>query len=366
MADRSLSNAWANVLGRRVASVTTIVIVASLMAAVVALLIPLRDVRDNQRAMYDDPQWHFVFLVDGVVGASQPMSGTDIEKLRRTPGVTEVSAFDVVDADSPSGLVQVRNYVPALGIRLVQGRAPAEGSCEAVVTRDVPGARLQESLAVALPSGGASAASQLDPVVVGVVDRGYPLLSGPTLLTTCPLPQSDSPSQLVVSTSDGRLPPTYAAQSLDSAARSAMDGQGSTGIIGLIALLVAVMALVVVGSLSRWSVRTRVGEFATLRVWGRSKSDVLSMVSAEQGVLLLIAAPLGIGLGTWLAWTLVRSGGPASLVDPDAAIAVAVPSLSTVAMAVGGFGLAMLALTLLPVWRSIAPDVARLLRRRGE
>lgn len=361
-----MTNALANVTGRRVASVTTIVIVASLMAAVVALLVPLRDVRDNQRAMYADPQWRSVFLVEGVAGASEPMGPAEVAALRRTPGVTAVAPFDVVDADSADGVVQVRSYVPSLDVRLALGRAPSASSCEAVATRDVASARLSAPIEVALPSAGASAAPRMAPVVVGIVDRSYPLVDGPTLLTTCPLPGAGAPTQFVVTTTNGRLPATYAAQSLESAARSSIDSQGSTGIIGLIALLVAVMAFVVVASLSRWSVRTRLGEFATLRVWGRSKRDVLSMVGVEQLVLLAVAAPLGLGLGTLLAWQLVRAGGPASMVDPDSGLAIALPSASTVALSVGGFGLAMLLLTLVPVWRSVAPDVARLLRRRGE
>ena len=366
MAERPLGNAWANVTGRPVASLTTIVIVASLMAAVVALLIPLRDVRANQRALFDDPSWGSVFLVEGIAGASEPMGPADIEALRRTPGVTSVSAFDAVDADAPGGQVQVRGYVPALGVRLAKGRAPSPGSCEAIVTRDVADAPLDSRLRVALPSGGATAVARLEPLVVGVVDRGYPLVEGPAVLTTCTLPRSGSPSQLVVSTSTGSLPATYSAQSLRSVAFRAMDSAGSTGIIGLIALLLAAMSLVVIGAVARWSVRTRLSEFATLRVWGRSKPDIVTMVGIEQSLLLLLAAPFGIGLGTYLGWRLVRAGGPASMVDPDAALSVAFPSASTVGLAVGGFGIALLVLTVFPVWRSVAPDVARLLRRRGE
>ncbi|MEO7449175.1 MAG: hypothetical protein ABI336_12955, partial [Humibacillus sp.] len=105
MAERPLGNAWANVIGRRVASLTTVVIVASLMASVIALLIPLRDVRANQRAMYEDARWSSIFLVEGITGATEPMQTADIEALRRTPGVTDVVAFDAMDADSAGGLV---------------------------------------------------------------------------------------------------------------------------------------------------------------------------------------------------------------------------------------------------------------------
>ena len=86
----------------------------------------------------------------------------------------------------------------------------------------------------------------------------------------------------------------------------------------------------------------------------------------EQGLLALAAAPVGLALGTVLAWVLIRSGGESSMVDPAAGIAVALPSASTAALAVGGFAAGLVLLTLAPVMRALAPDVARLLRRRGE
>ncbi|TQM64721.1 FtsX-like permease family protein [Humibacillus xanthopallidus] len=366
MAEHTLGNAWANVTGRRVASVTTVLVVASLMAAVTALLVPLRDVRDNQRAAYDRPEWQSVFLVEGIAGADQPMTPSDVKVLRETPGVTGVWPIGTTEADAAGSFVQLRSWVAALDVPIVVGRPPAAGACEAAVTRSVPGATVGAPLEVALPGGGSSVAGQVRPIVVGVVDQGYPLVSGPSALTTCPMPSTQAPEQLVVATDTGQLPDRYVGESLDAAAARSMDGSTSTGVMGLLALVLAVLSLVVVGSVARWSVRSRLGEFTTLRVWGRSRSDIIGMVGVEQALLALLAAPLGVALGTVLAWVLVRSGGESSMVDPAAGIAVALPSASTIGLAVGGFGIGLVVLTVAPVARALAPDVARLLRRRGE
>lgn len=366
MAERTLGNAWANVIGRRVASVTTVLVVASLMAAVTALLVPLRDVRDNQRAAYDRPEWQSVFLVEGIAGADEPMTSADVAALRQTPGVTGVWPFGTVDADAGGALVQLRSWVAALDVPIVVGRAPEPGACEAAVTRSVTDATVGAPLDVSMAGGGSTVGPAVRPVVVGVVDQGYPLVSGPSALTTCPMPSTRAPEQLVVATDTGRLPEQYVGESLDEAAARSMEGSASTGVIGLLALVLAVLSLVVIGSVARWSVRSRLGEFTTLRVWGRSRSDILRMVGVEQGLLALAAAPLGLALGTVLAWVLVRSGGESSMVDPAAGIAIALPSASTAALAVGGFAAGLVLLTLGPVMRALAPDVARLLRRRGE
>lgn len=366
MPEQTVGNAWANVVGRRVASLTTVVIVSSLMAALVALLIPLHDVRGNLRAQYDDPTWRSTFLVEGVAGASEPMGPTEIAALAKVPGVTSVTPVETVEGPAGEDVVQLRTYVPALDVPIVEGREPRAGTCEAVVTRDVVGARLNAPVKVGLEGGGQAVAASLEPVVVGVIDRSYPLVNGATMLTTCGLPHQDAASQLVVTTRSGQLPETYVAQSLSSAAAQAMEASQSTGILGLIALLIAVVALFVVASVARWSVRSRLGEFVTLRVWGRSRRTVVAMVGIEQSILAVIAAPIGVGLGTVLAWLLVRAGGPSSLVDPAAGIALAAPSAWTVAIACGGFLLALVVLTALPVVRVLNPDVAALLRRRGE
>ncbi|WP_374967795.1 FtsX-like permease family protein [Terrabacter sp. BE26] len=366
MREQTLGNAWANVTGRRVASLTTVVIVASLMAALVALLVPLHDVRANIRAQYDDPSWRSTFLVEGLAGASEPMGPAEIDALAKVPGVTSVTPVDTVEGPAGDDVVQLRTYVPVLDVPIVQGRAPRAGQCEAAVTRDVAGARLGTSVRVGLGEGGQAAGGGLEPLVVGIIDHSYPLVNGATMLTTCRLPHRDSASQVVVTTRSGQLPKNYVAQSLSSAAAQAMDSSQSTGILGLVALLIAVVSLFVVASVARWSVRSRLGEFVTLRVWGRSRRTVVGMVGVEQAILAIIAAPIGLGLGTLLAWWLVRAGGPSGLVDPAAGIAVAAPSPWTLAVACGGFLLALVLLTALPVVRVLRPDVASLLRRRGE
>lgn len=366
MREQTLGNAWANVTGRRVASLTTIVIVSSLMAALVALLVPLHDVRANLRAQYDDPSWRSTFLVEGIAGASEPMGPAEIAALGHEPGVTSVTPVETAQGPSGDDVVQLRTYVPVLDVPVVQGRTPRAGACEALVSRDVAGAQLDAPMTVGLDAGGQAAGHSVEPLVVGIIDRSYPLVNGATVLTTCALPHQAAASQLVVTTQDGRLPNKYVAQSLSAAAAGAMDASQSTGIIGLIALLLGVVSFFVLASVTRWSVRSRLGEFVTLRVWGRSRRAVVGMVGVEQTILALASAPIGIGLGTLLAWLLMRSGGPSSLVDPAAGIGVAAPSAWTVAVACGGFLLALVCLTVLPVVRALAPDVASLLRRRGE
>jgi hypothetical protein len=366
MPEQTLGNAWANVTGRRVASVTTIVIVSSLMAALVALLVPLHDVRANLRAQYDDPSWRSTFLVEGIAGASEPMGAAEIAALAHEPGVTSVTPVETAQGPSGDDVVQLRTYVPVLDVPVVQGRSPRAGACEALVSRDVAGAQLDAPMTVGLDAGGQAAGHSVEPLVVGIIDRSYPLVNGATVLTTCELPHQAAASQLVVTTQNGRLPNKYVAQSLSAAAAGAMDASQSTGIIGLIALLLGVVSFFVLASVTRWSVRSRLGEFVTLRVWGRSRRAVVGMVGVEQTILAVASAPIGIGLGTVLAWLLMRSGGPSSLVDPAAGIGVAAPSAWTVAVACGGFLLALVCLTVLPVVRALAPDVASLLRRRGE
>ena len=111
MREQTLGNAWANVTGRRVASLTTIVIVSSLMAALVALLVPLHDVRANLRAQYDDPSWRSTFLVEGIAGASEPMGPAEIAALGHEPGVTSVTPVETAQGPSGDDVVQLRTYV---------------------------------------------------------------------------------------------------------------------------------------------------------------------------------------------------------------------------------------------------------------
>ncbi len=361
---RTLTNAWANVVGRRVASVTTIVVVSSLMAAVVALLIPVRDLRDNLRALYDREDWRTTLLVAGVADADRPMDLAQLEQLRKEPDVTGVWRLDAVDAVVAGEPVQLLSYVDALDITVAAGRAPRAGACEALVSRWVSGVQPGEVTPATVTSK--TGTRRLDLSVVGVVDQAYPLVNGPVLFTTCPLrPQADV-GDLVVATRQGRLATPYVFESLDARAKRTMDSSSSTGLLGLLAVAASVLAVFIVGSVARWTVRARLGEFTTLRVWGLSKRSILAVVGVEQAILGLAAAPVGIGLGTYLAWRLVRAAGPSGLVDPDAPLSVALPSWSTVGLAAGGFAVALVVLTVLPVARALAPDIARLLRRGGE
>ncbi|GAB3050693.1 hypothetical protein GCM10027053_07260 [Intrasporangium mesophilum] len=360
----TLANASANILGRRAASATTIAVVASLLAAVVGLLIPVRDLRDNLRARYDRDDWRTTLLVAGIANADRPMDVAQLEQLRREPGVTGVWRLDPAEAAVGGETVQLLRYVDALGITIAAGRAPRAGACEALVSRWVGGVQPGEVVPATVTSRGLT--KRLDMAVVGVVDQGYPLVNGPVLFTTCPLPSEVDVGDLVVTTEHGHLPTTYVAETLDTRAKRTMDSSSSTGLLGLLAVAASVLAVFIVGSVARWTVRSRLGEFTTLRVWGLSKRSIVALVAVEQVTLAMAAAPVGVGLGTYLAWRLVRAAGPSGLVDPEAAISVALPSWSTVGIAVGGIAFALVALTTLPVYRALAPDIARLLRRRGE
>lgn len=353
-----IGNAWANVSRRRVASMTIVVVVVGLLGGVIALLIPVRDIRSNELSKYQRAEWNRVFLVEGE-GDNQ------VAELRKTAGVVAVTPFTVHVGQMPGSEmeVQVRNYVPQLELDIASGRLPASDRCEAVVTRDFPGAAVGRSLNLTLRPG--QGGVHFSPVVVGIINRAYPM-EGPTVITTCPLPATSPPAELIVSTRGTSLPDRYVAQSLNEVARSWFASRASTGLLGLIAIVLAGLSLVVVASVARWGVRSRLGEFTTLRVWGSSRRAILGMVVVEQLMLLLVAAPAGVGVGTLLAWRLVRAGGPSSLVDPQSGIDVAIPSGGTMAMAVGGLTIALVMLTLLPAYRMASRDIVASLRRRGE
>lgn len=364
---RSLGNAWSNVWGRRVASITTVLVVASLMAAIVALLIPLRDVKQNVASVYDRSAWRSVYLVEGIDGASKPMGPTEVSALASQPSVQSATPFRLIEGRaSDSRTVQVRNYVTSLEPQIVEGRLPASGACEGVVTRELGSVVLGQSMLIQVGAEGSSAGGAIAPKIVGIIDQSFPLINGPSMLTTCALPRSATADQVLVSTRGSALPPQYIAQTLNAVAIGAISNSSSTGLIGLLALVISVLSLVVVAAVARWGAKSRVAELAILRVWGRSRSEILRMIAIEQGILMLVAAPIGLGLGTLLAWRLVRAGGPASMIDPQGGLEFALPSVATASLALVGLGLTLVAFTLLPVSTSIRVDVARMLRRRGE
>ena len=71
-------------------------------------------------------------------------------------------------------------------------------------------------------------------------------------------------------------------------------------------LFACVIAVGVVYNSARIALSERGNELASLRVLGFTRREVTWFLLGEQGVLTLLAIPLGFALGTWTAWLLVR------------------------------------------------------------
>ena len=206
MAERTLGNAWANVRGAPGRIGDDGARRREPHGRGHGAARPLRDVRDNQRAAYDRPEWQSVFLVEGIAGADEPMSNADVAALRRTPGVTGVWPFGTVDADAGGALVQLRSWVAALDVPIVVGRAPEPGACEAAVTRSVTDATVGAPLDVSMSGGGARRSGGASPSSWGSSTRATPSWRGRPHCTTCPLPSTQAPEQLAWPPTPGACP----------------------------------------------------------------------------------------------------------------------------------------------------------------
>ena len=71
-------------------------------------------------------------------------------------------------------------------------------------------------------------------------------------------------------------------------------------------LFACVIAFGVVYNSARIALSERGNELASLRVLGFSRREVTWLLLGEQGLLTLLAIPLGFALGIWTAWLLVR------------------------------------------------------------
>ncbi len=71
-------------------------------------------------------------------------------------------------------------------------------------------------------------------------------------------------------------------------------------------LFACVIAFGVVYNGARIALSERGNELASLRVLGFTRREVTWLLLGEQGVLTLLAIPLGFGLGIWIAWLLSR------------------------------------------------------------
>jgi putative ABC transport system permease protein len=72
-------------------------------------------------------------------------------------------------------------------------------------------------------------------------------------------------------------------------------------------LFACVIAFGVVYNGARIALSERGNELASLRVLGFTRREVTWLLLGEQGLLTLLAVPLGFGLGVWTAWLLSRS-----------------------------------------------------------
>ncbi len=361
-------NAFASLRGRSAASIGVLVIAGILIATLLAMVIPLRDGRDNLASHYDRSSWSNDYLVESLPEAAAAVTKLEGE-LRSVDGVREVVPQYFLDATVNGEVASLRSYDSALDLDLVEGRLPRPGTCEAVVSRDIEsstGVGVGDRATVRIEQYDmAERAESVVVEVVGVVDRSHPLVPG-SVVTTCDLvPLAASPVALLVST-DGsvNLPQNLSATDLNSVAEREIRSGTSSGILGLIVLLLVLLSFVVLASVGRWAVRSRVSEFAALRTWGYGRRAILGQVSLEVVLLWLIAAPVGSLVGWFLGWQFMRRVG--DVADPASGWWVATPSWTSLVLVSGGVLLALVPLTVLPAVAALRPSVAVMLRRRGE
>lgn len=358
-----LVNARASALGRRAASTGIVMITVALMGSLLTLVIPLRDGRDNLVAHYDRSGWRDTWLLDGI-DSSAPAVARERAALGAVHGVTSVRTIYAAPALVGDTPLQVQTFDPVHAQDVVVGRVPIDGRCESVASRDLEGVRIGETVTVTFDAAGPARGS-LTTRVVGLIARGDPLLSD-TLLTTCNLAvRGVEPSGLLVTTRPGTtIPADLGAHRLSTIARDSLSATSGSGMLAMVTLLLALVALAVTTSVGRWAVRSRRSEFACLRLWGFRRAALMGQVALEMLLLWAVAAPVGMTLGGVLAWQYMRRVGGS--VDPGAGLWVAIPSLSTVGLVAGGLLTALLVFSVVPTATAVRPSVAELLRRSGE
>ena len=108
---------------------------------------------------------------------------------------------------------------------------------------------------------------------------------------------------------------------------------------GALQLIVLVMVLLSVGSSVNMTMHERTGEFGTLQALGQRRRQIFRLIIAENVMLGLIGAALGVALGVGLAFAISRIGipmppPPGSNVGYVAFIRI-VPSVLAVAFVIG-------------------------------
>lgn len=351
----------ANLRGRSTTMLTLLIVLGVLSGGVLAVAIPAFDARDNAARLYSSPAWASTHVVLGSRDADGPMDPDEAAALATLPGVRHMQTDHVATVEAAGEHVTVHSVIDALEVPVVRGRAPAEGACEWAVHRDSPLAdRLGGGLDVqGLDDGHVS--------IVGVFPRGFPFFEVSEVLSTCRTGGPSGDEQYYVTTADGdALPDRYVSSTLAERADAVREASQSTGVLGLVTLVVSVITLGVAWACARWSVVSRRREFAVLQVQGVTRGQVLTMVLLEQLAVSLAAVPLGVLIGWAGAWTLLARAGQSGLVDPSEAWRAAVPSLPTVGFLTAGVVAVVLAASLLASARILRHSVSALLRRRGE
>lgn len=193
----------------------------------------------------------------------------------------------------PGGLVLSRDLADQLGaeagdrltVEITEGRRPVLDLPIAAVTTTLigSGAHMRlEDLNAALGEGG--------------------VVSGARLLV--------DPTQMSRLYADLKAAPGVASVQLQSLAETAMreimDQSMGTSIV-VYTLFAGLIAVGVIYNAARVSLAERARELASLRVLGFSRAEVSYILLGETGLLTLIAIPLGLLMGTGLAWQLAHA-----------------------------------------------------------
>jgi hypothetical protein len=326
-----------NVSARRTASLTLLLVLTLIGSLLLALLVLVRDVPTNVAAHYQRDLWERIWLVEPTAG--EPITGAEAASLARLPGAVSVSAARGADATTDSGYpVAVESWVRDADFTLVDGRAPDPGKCEAVSKTDFP---VEVGQQVPLTLEPASEARSLSPLLVGHVDRSFPLLTSRSLMVTCGWDSTENSSRQIPSMSGlwvtfdkaGNRPVgVEQADTLQQVVDQAQSGTATTGVLGMFALLVGLLLAAVSLLLGRSTTRTRTREFAVRRALGATRSGVAA-TSGLEGVMVAVAAmvlvvPLGVVLARWIG----ISGGASSQISSQSPWSFVQPSLGTVAL----------------------------------
>ena len=352
-----LRSAWINVRTRLSSTSMMWLVLILLGAGTMAVAVPVFSVRDAVRQHYLQDSWTTTYAVSGIRGSDAPMTSAQGRDLSALSGVRSVTPD--VPAAVPIADTQYtfHSAVRAHAHAIVEGRLPAD-ECEIAVSRDssLAGALGER---VAMTSG--SKTSQA--TIVGLIARGYPLLSSSDIIGTCPVTDGEN-SWLVDSQSP--LPEQYVAESIARILDRNLASQASTGILPLLLLGLSVISLGVVTATVLWSVKSRRTEFATARIFGASSGQLLAMLLVEAALVSLAAAPLSYMLGWAGAHFLVGSGGNNSLIDPSWLWSGTRPSLTVAAATIGGFWTTMSLTSLAAGAPIVRQSIASLIRRAGE